>query len=77
MKGIYWIILSAALVGMGCLNLPLHPKEEAKPAPPPVQQKAPPAPPAVTADGITETNANAKAQALAQEIEYWSRTNDQ
>jgi hypothetical protein len=69
MKRIRWIVLAAALIGPGCLNLPFHPQEPAKPFVPPKAPPAPP-PPAVTADGITEANARSKADALARELDY-------
>jgi hypothetical protein len=76
MKGICWMILSAALLGPGCLHLPLHPKEEDKPVQPPPPPR--PRPPAVTPDGITESNAPVKVQDLKREIDdAWSRTNEQ
>ncbi len=69
MKRIFWIVLGAALAGPGCFQ-PVQRPEQVKPAPPP---PAPP-PPAVTADGITEANARAKAEALALEMNYATKS---
>ncbi len=81
MKRIRWIVLAAALAGPGCLNLPFHAQESGKAFAPPAPPPAPP-PPAVTADGITDANARARAEALAREMNYAEKretpmTNDQ
>jgi hypothetical protein len=69
MKRIVWIVLAAALVGPGCLNLPFHAQQPAKPVAPTAPAPVPP-PPAVMPDGITESNARSKADALNREIEF-------
>jgi hypothetical protein len=62
-----WIVLAAALLGPGCLNLSLFPaaKPAAAPAPPP----APPAPPPVLPEQVNEANGREVADALARELQ--------
>ena len=67
MKTTGCLFLSLVLASAGCIELP-KPRPEPKPAPPPAPVRAErPAPPVIPGQ-VTEANANAKADALDDEI---------
>jgi hypothetical protein len=66
---ICWIVLGAALIGPGCLNLPGLHKDPPAPPPPPTAAAAPP-PPIVLPEQVTEKNAQEMARALRSEMDH-------
>jgi hypothetical protein len=62
------IVLGAALLGPGCLNLPLF--QTNKPAAQPVPAKAPSAPSPVLPEQVNDANGREMADALARELEH-------
>jgi hypothetical protein len=75
MKRIFWIVLAAALADAGCISLtlpdhsPWARNAQAKDkAAPPAPEATPPAP--VFEDQIDETNAQEKAAALREELDF-------
>jgi hypothetical protein len=65
-----WLLLILAASGLGCLSSGPHVDKEAQQAPPVRMAEAPPQPPPITADQVTETNANDIVQAMSREMDY-------